>query len=183
MTAREDAVKAAAKAICLDGWDTCHVRDFHLDYAEAAVAAAAPILLADAKLIFETLTVTSKAREEQVERLIAEVARWKSLVEAKQSWIDGAKVDLAAAEAEIERLQADLDKSVRAIDHYAGALRTTKEIAAAERARIAAETAPAACRCAGHYMACDEPCPDFWLPDVPMSPDKGHDETAPEEGP
>jgi hypothetical protein len=46
MTAHDDAVKAAAKAICLDGWDTCHVRDFHLDYAEAAVAAAAPILLA-----------------------------------------------------------------------------------------------------------------------------------------
>lgn len=48
---------------------------------------------------------------------------------------------------------------------------------AAERARIAEP-----CLCAGHYMACDEPCPDFWLPDVPMSPDKGHAETAPEEG-
>jgi hypothetical protein len=49
------------------------------------------------------------------------------------------------------------------------------------RAARLAETAPEPCLCAGHYMACDEPCPDFWLPDVPMSPDKGHAETAPED--
>lgn len=145
MTALEDAVKAAAEAgqgVSHDFLVECGLTDNEADaainaVAEAAVDAAAPILLADAQAIFETLTVTTKARQEQVERLIAEVARWKALVDAKQSWIDGAKVDLAAAEAEIERLQADLDKSVRAIDHYAGALRTTKEIAAAERARIA----------------------------------------------
>ncbi len=46
---------------------------------------------------------------------------------------------------------------------------------------LACEAVAEACLCAGHYMACDEPCPDFWLPDVPMSPDKGHAETAPEE--
>ncbi|MGL4255764.1 MAG: hypothetical protein ACRCSL_05470 [Microbacterium sp.] len=140
------AVKAAAEAI-LDryGWGDGNVTErMHLD-AEAAVAAAAPILLGEAQAVFETLTVTSKARQEQVERLIAEVARWESLVNAKQSWIDGAKVDLAAAEAEIARLQGDLRESVRAINHYVGALRTTTEIRSAARARIAA-----AIRAAGH---------------------------------
>ncbi|MGE3449010.1 MAG: hypothetical protein AB7H92_15685 [Microbacteriaceae bacterium] len=145
MTAHDDARKAAeaateTRAAAYDLTDVEHRR-----FVRDAVAAAAPILLADAQTVFETLTVTSKARQEQVERLIAEVARWESLVDAKQSWIDGAKVDLAAAEAEIKRLQADLSQSVRAIDHYAGALHTTKEIAAAERARIAA-----AIRAAGH---------------------------------
>lgn len=116
MTAHEDAVKAAAEALSEyyegDGWG------YFGAAAEAAVAAAAPILLADAQTVFETLTVTSKARQEQVERLIAEVARWKALVDAKQSWIDGAKVDLAAAEAAVAFV-ATLPHDYTAADVYA----------------------------------------------------------------
>lgn len=154
MTAHEDAEKAVAEALQAN-WNLWPADALRM--AQDAVAAAAPILLADAQLVFETLTVTSKMRDEQVERLIAEVARWKALVDAKQSWIDGAKVDLDGyaddqaeyevavrsltaerdeARAEVERLQADLRESVCAIDHYAGALRITPEIVAAERARI-----------------------------------------------
>lgn len=153
VTARDDAVQAAAEAVhardcgCSDfaGKGSDEPDDvYYVRLAEAAVAAAAPILLADAKRVFETLTVTSKAREEQVERLIAEVARWKALVDAKQSWIDGAKVDLAAEEAEVERLQAELRQSVRAIDHYAGALRVATKIRSEERARLAAAIREAA---------------------------------------
>lgn len=90
---------------------------------------------------------------------------------------------------------ARIAAAIRAAGHPDGYHRvdTTREwagiycadCAVTERSARIAETAPEPCLCAGHYMACDEPCPDFWLPDVPMSPDKGHGETAPEpeEGP
>lgn len=90
--------------------------------------------------------------------------------------------DERAARAQVDAVQSLIDPSrgMAAVVGFMGRLFHEDDI---RRALATAETAPEPCRCAGHYMACDKACPDFWLPDVPMSPNKGHAETAPEEGP
>jgi hypothetical protein len=134
VTAHDDARKAAEAAteIRAAAYDLTDVE--HRRFVRDAVAAAAPILLA-----------ALRARVAAAIRVEAAAVGVYLETEGDRVYATGLRKAARIAEAEIGRLQSDLRESVRAIDHYAGALRTTKEIAAAERARIAANI-----RAAGH---------------------------------
>lgn len=143
-----EAVKAAAEADlahavqmlrgpvveCRCGWQGDTYDEHREHKAEAAVAAAAPLLLAPVQA--------------EVERLRADRDSWAEAAGTYRASRDASDARADAerraererdeARAEVERLRADLRESARAIDHYVGALRTTPEIVAAERRRIAA---------------------------------------------
>lgn len=185
MTAHDDAVKAATRA--LHDRFSPH-RDFAFTgmdaMAEAAVAAAAPILLAAERTEIERLNRVIAAYEEDADVALVEKAE---AVEAESQAADRV---IAEKDAEIERLQAALALQAESVE---AASAREDRIKAAKRARLAA-----AIRRLGetpqmdgalvlplHPLVLDyiEAAARFaeTAPDVPMSPIKGHAETAPED--
>ena len=134
VTAHDDAVKTAAEALSEyyegDGWG------YFDGAAEAAVAAAAPILLAAERAEVERLNRVIAAYEEDADVALVEMAE---AVEAESQAADRA---IARKDAEIERLQAALALQAESVE---AASTREDHIKAAERARIAA-----AIRAAGH---------------------------------
>jgi chromosome segregation ATPase len=104
-----------------------------------------PMQLTDTRPEVVDLLVALTKTAEDVPALLARVAELEALVNAKQAWIDGAKVDLDGydeARAEVERLRDDLaarDLLVKALDEDAAEAREREAEKDAEIARLRAQ--------------------------------------------